>query len=98
MRVITGQSPGNLFSAKPPDMNSGNKGNPGNTGIFGFNSQTELPMKRDLEMLNSLFEYATEGIVICNSQGEIRLANPARRSARGRWLPIIGGFRATKLQ
>jgi len=47
------------------------------TGNF---TQTELKvveMKREMEMLNSLFEYATEGIVICNSNGEIRLANPA---------------------
>lgn len=34
-------------------------------------------MKREMEMLNSLFEYATEGIIICNTDGEIRLANPA---------------------
>jgi PAS domain S-box-containing protein len=34
-------------------------------------------MKREMEMLNSLFEYATEGIIICNTSGEIRLANPA---------------------
>lgn len=34
-------------------------------------------MKREMEMLNSLFEYATEGIIICNADGEIRLANPA---------------------
>lgn len=34
-------------------------------------------MKREMEMLNSLFEYATEGIIICNMSGEIRLANPA---------------------
>lgn len=34
-------------------------------------------MKREMEMLNSLFEYATEGIIICNAGGEIRLANPA---------------------
>lgn len=34
-------------------------------------------MRRELEMLNSLFEYATEGIIICDVKGEIRLANPA---------------------
>lgn len=34
-------------------------------------------MLRQMEMLNSLFEYATEGILIADSKGEIRLANPA---------------------
>ncbi len=34
-------------------------------------------MKRELEMLNSLFEYATEGIIICNLAGEISMVNPA---------------------
>ena len=28
-------------------------------------------------MLNSLFEYATEGIIICNTAGEISMVNPA---------------------
>jgi PAS domain S-box-containing protein len=34
-------------------------------------------MKRELEMLNSLFEFATEGIIICDTSGTIRMSNPA---------------------
>lgn len=34
-------------------------------------------MRREIEMLNSLFEYASEGIIICDNQGVIRLVNPA---------------------
>jgi PAS domain S-box-containing protein len=46
-------------------------------GIFAPGELNDTVMKRELEMLNSLFEYATEGIIICNITGEIRLANPA---------------------
>jgi PAS domain S-box-containing protein len=46
-------------------------------GIFVHNEQEDTFMKRELEMLNSLFEFATEGIIICKINGEIRLANPA---------------------
>ncbi|MDQ3109891.1 MAG: PAS domain-containing sensor histidine kinase [Bacteroidota bacterium] len=45
--------------------------------IFTPPGLKDTDMKRELEMLNSLFEYATEGIIICNTAGEIRLANPA---------------------
>lgn len=34
-------------------------------------------------MLNSLFEFATEGIIICDSLGEIRMANPAAEKMFG---------------
>lgn len=47
------------------------------SGIFADTQQNENGMRRELEMLNSLFEYATEGIIICDVNGEIRLANPA---------------------
>jgi PAS domain S-box-containing protein len=51
--------------------------NPLHKGIFAPGELNDTVMKRELEMLNSLFEYATEGIIICNITGEIRLANPA---------------------
>jgi PAS domain S-box-containing protein len=62
---------------KRKTSDSDNTVNPDNTGIFASDEQKDHSMKRDLEMLNSLFEYATEGIVICKTTGEIRLANPA---------------------
>lgn len=34
-------------------------------------------MRRELEMLNSLFEYTTEGIIISDDKGVIRRTNPA---------------------
>ena len=53
-----------------------NKNSP-HRSTFAKDKQKVTNMKRELEMLNSLFEYATEGIIICNISGEIRLANPA---------------------
>lgn len=34
-------------------------------------------MRQEQEMLVSLFEFATEGIIVCDSQGVIRMVNPA---------------------
>jgi PAS domain S-box-containing protein len=45
--------------------------------IFAGKDQTIADMPRELEMLNSLFEYATEGIIICDQSGVIQLSNPA---------------------
>lgn len=50
---------------------------------FAYDTHKVTAMKRELEMLNSLFEYATEGIIICNNTGEIRLANPAAEKMFG---------------
>jgi PAS domain S-box-containing protein len=33
-------------------------------------------MQREIEMLDALFEYATEGIIVCDKDGVIRMANP----------------------
>lgn len=46
-------------------------------GIFAGNLQNTPVMRRELDMLHSLVKYATEGIVIANTKGEITLANPA---------------------
>ncbi len=54
-----------------------NKINSPHTSNFALSGINVTDMKREMEMLNSLFEYATEGIIICNDSGEIRLANPA---------------------
>lgn len=44
--------------------------------IFAL-EQNSSDMLQQMEMLNSLFEFATEGILVANSKGEIRHANPA---------------------
>lgn len=62
---------------KKARLKSDNIENSLHSGIFAHHEQKPTEMKREMEMLNSLFEYATEGIIICNSNGEIRLANPA---------------------
>lgn len=46
-------------------------------GIFADNEQNMPVMRRELEMLHSLVEYATEGIIIADSKGEITMTNPA---------------------
>ncbi len=68
---------------KKPGKSSTNTESSHYAGIFAANEQNDSLMKRDMEMLNSLFEFATEGIVICNDKGEIRLANPAAEKMFG---------------
>jgi PAS domain S-box-containing protein len=46
-------------------------------GIFAADDKRNTLMRREQEMLTSLFEFATEGIVICDSLGVIRMVNPA---------------------
>lgn len=64
-------------------MAKGTKENRFSEGIFASERLNEDRMKRELEMLNSLFEFATEGIIICDSTGEIRMANPAAEKMFG---------------
>lgn len=45
-------------------------------GIFASVTPTEAEMRKNLEMLDSLFEYATEGIIVCDKKGFIEMTNP----------------------
>lgn len=45
-------------------------------GIFVPYKEGKYTMKREREMLDALFEFATEGIIICDTAGVIRMANP----------------------
>jgi PAS domain S-box-containing protein len=49
---------------------------PPRKSIFAFEELTQDLMQRELEMLDALFEYATEGILVCDRTGVIRMANP----------------------
>src|SRR5687768_6843044 len=49
---------------------------PTSRGIFAFKEFSKNLMQRELEMLDALFEYATEGILVCDKTGLIRMANP----------------------
>src|SRR5574337_267242 len=50
--------------------------NPDAKAIFAFHDLAANLMPKEIEMLDALFEYATEGIIICEKNGHIRMANP----------------------
>lgn len=52
-------------------------------GIFARTKSIAAAMQKNEEMLDALFEYATEGIVVCDQKGIIRMANPAAEQIFG---------------
>ncbi len=78
MHDTIGQDPKKIYSVgRPEKMNSFIGKNPARAGIFALYEKRNTLMRREQEMLNSLFEFATEGIIICDSKGNIQMVNPA---------------------
>ncbi|HTL82178.1 MAG TPA: PAS domain-containing sensor histidine kinase [Bacteroidia bacterium] len=67
------------------------------TGIFASTDSQRISMKQKIEMLQSLFEFATEGIIICDDKGVIVLVNPATEKIFGYSRAALEGNRIEML-